>query len=307
MRKFKSKSSHPPRQMRLGNERFHHVGLKQWYTYWRDPYHLMLTVPWWGFLVIVALTYVAVNLTFALAYLTGGNCIENATPGSLLDAFFFSVQTLASIGYGAMYPTTVYANILVTLEALVELIGLAIVTGLAFARFSQPTARVMFTKFAVIQPYHGVPTLMFRTANQRANQILEAKLRVYLLRDEVSAEGHFMRRFYDLKLLHERTPSFTLTWMAMHPINPDSPLSGTSPESLIQTNAQIIVSFSGLDRTVSQAIHARHSYMADEILWNWRFVDLFYQTPEGDRYIDMTHFHEVVPIESKTRAVGDRS
>lgn len=93
----------------------------------------------------------------------------------------------------------------------------------------------------------------------------------------------------------------------MHPINPDSPLSGTSPESLIQTNAQIIVSFSGLDRTVSQAIHARHSYMADEILWNWRFVDLFYQTPEGDRYIDMTHFHEIIPIESKTRAVGDRA
>lgn len=286
----------PPKvQITWRNGRFNILGLGIWYFYWREPYYLLLTIPWSGFLMLMALSYVAINTLFALAYVVGGDCIENTTPGSFLDAFFFSVQTIASIGYGNMHPTTTYANVLVTLEALTSIFGIALMTGLAFARFSQPSARVIFSRVAVINHHNGVPTLMFRIANQRCNQILEAQMRLYLIRDEVSAEGEFMRRFYELQLLRSYTPIFTLTWTAMHPIDENSPLYKFTPEQLVRIKATIIASLSGIDETIAQALHARHSYTATEILLHRQFVDIIYDTPQGDRYIDFTHFHEVMP------------
>lgn len=282
--------------IRIQNGRFQILGMGTWYSYWRDPYHLLLTIPWPGFVALVALAYVITNALFALAYLAVPGSIENAQPGSFWDAFFFSVQTVASIGYGAMYPKTAYANALVTIEAMVGLVGIAVLTGLAFARFARPTARVLFSQVAVVTPYEGVPTLMFRTANQRRNQILEAQMRVYLMQDEVTREGHAMRRFYDLRLLRQRTPSFTLSWTVMHPIDEYSPLSGATRESLIQGRATIVVSLSGIDQTVAQMIHARHTYTAHELLWNHQFVDIFHDTPDGHRYLDYTHFHEAFPL-----------
>lgn len=277
--------------------RFHIMGIGAWYSYWRDPYHLLLTIPWHGFLALTGLAYVAINTLFALAYLAGGDCIANAKHGSFADAFFFSVQTLASIGYGAMYPRTTYANVVVTLEALIGLLAISMNAGLAFARFTRPTARVIFSRVAVIAPYDGVPTLMFRTANQRRNQILEAQMRVYLMRDEVSAEGQKMRRFYDLNLLRSQTPSFTLTWTVMHAIDEGSPLYGETADSLSRMQATIVISLSGIDETVAQTIHARHSYSPLDIVWNRRFVDIFSNTADGHRYIDYTHFHHVQPLE----------
>jgi inward rectifier potassium channel len=272
------------------------VGSNKWYSYWRDPYHLLLTVPWIGFLVIVTLGYIASNTFFALAYLLGGNGIANARPGNFFDAFFFSIQTMASIGYGAMYPQTLYANILVTIESLLGLMGLAMGTGLAFARLSQPTARVIFSRVAVVDLYDGVPTLMFRTANKRRNQILEAELRVRLARDEVNAEGLSMRRVYDLPLVRSQNPSFALSWTAMHPIDESSPLYKATPEILAQQEASIIITLIGIDETVSQTIHARYVYVARDILWNMRFVDIMLRTLDGDRYLDYSRFHDVTPL-----------
>ncbi|MBD2771408.1 ion channel [Iningainema tapete] len=289
----------PKVHIKIEDGRFQIMGMGSWHNYWRDPYHLMLTISWSGFFIISSGSYVAINTLFALAYLAGGDCIENARPGSFLDAFFFSVQTLASIGYGAMYPKTTYANTIVTIEAMMGLVGIAVMTGLAFARFSKPSARVVFSRVAVIAPYDGVPTLMFRTANKRRNQILEAQLRVYLMRDEVSAEGQFMRRFYDMNLVRSQTPSFTLTWTAMHPIDESSPLYGMTAESLIATKTSIVASLSGIDETVVQVIHARHTYSAHDILLNNRLVDVIYHTPDGHRYIDYNYFHEVVSLESE--------
>lgn len=270
-----------------------------WHSYWRDPYHLLLTIPWSGFLVFVVLLYGILNALFALFYLAGGNSVANAQPGDFWDAFFFSVQTLASIGYGNLYPQTFYANTVVTVEALVELLGFALVTGLAFARFSQSTAHVVFSHFAVVAPYNGVPTLMFRTANQRGNQIVEAQMRVYLLRDEVSLEGQFMRRLYPLRLLRSQTPSFALTWTAIHPIDSESPLQNQTTESLTQLKAQIVISLSGIDETVAQAVHARHIYQVQEILWNYRLSDIIHETKTGEPYMNFSHFHEVVPLKSE--------
>ncbi|MBW4675783.1 MAG: ATP-sensitive inward rectifier potassium channel 10 [Desmonostoc geniculatum HA4340-LM1] len=287
----------PHIHIQVRDGKFEIMGMGAWYSYWRDPYHLLLTISWTGFLILICVFYVTINALFALAYLVGGDCIANARPGSFLDVFFFSVQTLASIGYGAMYPKTTYANIIVTIEAMIGLVGIAVMTGLAFARFSRPTARVMFSRVAVITVHDAKPTLMFRTANQRRNTILEAQMRVYLMRDEVTLEGQFMRRIYDLKLLRHQTPSFSLSWSVVHIIDEFSPLYGMTGESLIQTNSMLIVSLSGIDETVSQVVHARHSYSAKEILWNNRFVDIFHETADGHRYIDYNRFHDVLPLD----------
>ncbi|MGF1566964.1 MAG: ion channel [Nodosilinea sp.] len=267
---------------------------------WRDLYHRLLTLSWPGFIGSLALTYLAINLLFALAYVADANAIANARPKSLLDAFFFSVQTMASIGYGAMYPQTVYANSLVVLEALVGLLFIAVITGLSFARFSLPTARIVFSQYAVIAPYNGVSTLMFRAANKRRNRILEAHLWVTLVRDEKTAEGEFFRHFYDLELARSHSPLFGLSWTAMHPIDAHSPLFGETPASLAAAAAEIIVILAGIDETMAQTIHGRHSFVADEILWHHQFLDILGWTTDGRRSIDFRNFHGVKEIKKST-------
>lgn len=264
--------------------------------HWRDFYHLMLTISWPGFFFLLVVLYVAVNAGFALAYLAGGDGIENAQPGSFADAFFFSVQTMASIGYGALYPKTFYVNTIVAIEALAGLLGLAMATGLMFARFSRPTARVLFSQVAVIAPFNGQPTLTFRTANQRRNQILAAQLRVTFVRDESNDEGQFMRRLYDLKLVRSETPIFGQTLTVMHPIDETSPLYGETPRSLAEAEAAIVVMLVGIDETVAQSVHARHVYAAQDVLWNMQFVDIFARLPDGRRSIDYSRFHDVIPL-----------
>ena len=266
------------------------------HSQWHDPYHLLLTVSWSKFLALIVASYVAINTLFALLYLAGGDSIKNAHPGSFLDAFFFSVQTMATIGYGAMYPQTNYANLLVSLEALVGLLGVAMATGLMFARFSRPTARVIFSRVAVIAPHNGLPCLMLRVANERRNQILEAQMGLSLLRDEITMEGHFIRRFYDLKLVRSQTRIFALSWIVMHVIDENSPLYGETPESLAEANADIVATLMGIDETVSQTVHARRYYLTDEILWNMRFVDILVKKPDGRRLLDFTRFHEIEPV-----------
>jgi inward rectifier potassium channel len=272
-------------------------GLGVWHSYWRDPYHLLLTVSWPGFIVLTTVVYLAINTFFALLYMLGSDNIANARPGSFLDHFFFSVQTLASIGYGAMYPQTIYANSIVAIEAMFGLVGIAVMTGLAFARFSRPTAKVIFSKHAVIAPHGGIPALMFRTANQRRNQILEAQLNVYLMRDEITEAGDYMRRIYDLPLLRNRTPSFSLSWTVFHLIDETSPLYGMSLDAIAQANTTLVVSLSGTDDTVAQTIHARHTYAHQDLKWDHQLVDIFHHTETGDNYLDYTHFHDIKPLE----------
>lgn len=266
------------------------------HSHWRDPYHLLLTINWPQFIMLLVASYVATNTLFALLYLLGGDCIKNARPGSFLDAFSFSVQTMATIGYGAMYPQTDYANLLVCIEALVGLLGVAMATGLMFARFSRPTARVLFSRVAVIAPHNGEPTLMIRVANERRNQILEAQIGLSLLRDEVTKEGQFIRRLYDLKLVRSQTRTFALSWLVMHVIDENSPLYGETPESLAEAQVDIVATLTGIDETVAQTVYARQYYITDEILWNVSFVDIFSKKPDGRRLLDFTRFHDVTPV-----------
>src|SRR5947208_2743005 len=207
-----------------------------------DLYHLLLTSSWPRLLGLLAIGYAAANALFALGYLIEPDAIENARPGSFADAFFFSVQTMATIGYGRMVPRTFLANTLVTLETLTGLLGLAMVTGLVFAKFSRPTARVLFSRVAVIGWRDGVRAFMFRMANERGNNIVEAQVHVALARQEVTAEGESVRRFYDLELARRLNTIFPNTWTVIHPIVDGSPLHHATATSLAVEDAPIVAS-----------------------------------------------------------------
>ena len=199
----------------------------------RDLYHHTLRMGWCPFLLLGGIVYIALNAGFALVYLVEPGGIANARPGAFADAFFFSVQTMASIGYGQMYPRTTYANLVMTVEAASGLFILALATGLVFARFSRPTARILFSRVAVIGPHNGRPTLSLRLANQRRNQILQAEVAVNLLRDEETAEGAMLRRFYELKLQRYRTPVLAMSFPSLSkvsvPLPSDRAVSVSSP------------------------------------------------------------------------------
>lgn len=268
---------------------------------WHDLYHWLLSLSWPQFLLVITFVYLSANFLFALIYLTAGDGIANAKPGSLTDAFFFSIQTLSTVGYGSMHPQSFYTQILVTVEILVGLVLIAILTGLMFARFSRPTAKVLFSNVAVICPYDGIPTLMFRAANRRDSHILEAQIQVNFLRNEISQEGHQLRRFYDINLIRSRTPVFGLSWLIMHQIDEKSPLFGETLESIEKSEGEIWITLTGIDETFSQTIHARHSYTLSDIVWNQRFVDIFARKYNGERYIDLSRFHDVIPLSVNTQ------
>ncbi len=257
-----------------------------------DLYVRLLAASWQRLACLIVLLYLAANALFALAYLAIGG-IENARPGSFADAFFFSVQTMSTIGYGKMAPVGLAANLLVTLQVLSGFAFFALLTGLVFSKFSRPTARVLFSNVAVISPYDGVPHLMLRLANERSNRIVDANIHLVVLRKETTKEGHDMRRFHDLPLVRSRVPILQLTWTVMHRIDETSPLYHTTAQTLRDSDAEIIVSLTGLDETLSQTIHARYSYVAEDILCNAAFVDILNRRGDGRLDVDYHRFHEV--------------
>jgi inward rectifier potassium channel len=261
-----------------------------------DFYHDILTNSWPVFFLKLALAFVAVNLGFAVLYVADRHGIANARPGSYLDAFFFSVQTLGTLGYGVMAPRTLYTNLLVTVESFTGILTIALFTGIIFARFSRPFARVVFSQVAVVTPFDGIPTLMFRAANQRGEAMLDASVTVTLARQHTSLEGITMRRFQELKLVRSSSSLFALSWTVMHPIDQDSPLHGLSPQDMEDRDMEIVVTLSGLDEILADRIYCRHAYWADEIVWNQRFVDVISVTDSGRRMVDLTRFHDTQDI-----------
>jgi inward rectifier potassium channel len=260
----------------------------------RDFYHWVLTIPWWVFYVCLISTYLSLNILFASLYWLDPDGVANARPHSFVDAFFFSVQTISTIGYGVMTPKSLYANIVMTAEAFAGLGMVAIATGLIFSRVSRPTARVMFSRIAVITPFDGVPALMFRAANQRGNQILEAEASVNLFGEVTTVEGHNMRRFQPLQLVRSRQPMFALSWTLMHFIDETSPLFGATADSLQADSAEIVVALSGVDEIFAQRIYARHSYLPDEIIWNRMLADVLTTNEDGDRVVNYYNFHKLL-------------
>jgi len=260
----------------------------------RDFYHALLRLPWWATISAIGSAFLVANALFALAYLLLGG-VEHAAPGSFADAFFFSVQTMGTIGYGAMYPSSTAANLLVVAESIVSLLLTAISTGVVFAKLSRSTARCVFTRHAVIAPQEGVPTLMFRVGNERGNQIVDAQMRVVYYRTERMRDGRMYYHPFDLALVRDRTLSLTRSWNVLHVIDDTSPLRGETPESLLAQEVELQVMLIGLDDVTMQTVHARHTYFSKNLLWGARLADVISETPEGDLLLDLHRFHDVEP------------
>ena len=256
-----------------------------------DLYHRFLRISWAKALGAMVVVFLSINVIFATIYdLVGG--IDHARPGSFADAFFFSVQTMATIGYGDMHPSTMAANCVMVSESMVSLLVTALVTGLMFAKFSVSNARIVFTREVAIHPMDELPTLTFRLGNARGNQIVEAQLRVVLMRTETTKEGVVFYRMHDLSLRRERSQAFTRSWTALHTIDEKSPLFGATPETLVRDEIELIVSVIGVDDTSMQQVHARHTYDANQILFGARHVDILLEQ-DGDFVLDLTKFHDL--------------
>ncbi len=261
---------------------------------WSDLYHVTLRLSWPRFLAAGFGLAVALNLVFALLYLAVGG-LEGGTMGAFADAFYFSVQTMSTVGYGNLHPVTHPANLLASLEAMLGMTGFALAAAVSYARVSRPSARLLFSRVAVVARHEGRPALMFRCANRGYNHILEAKVAVTLVQTEATPEGERMRGFHELALKHPSTPVFALPWTIIHPIDADSPLHGRTQEQLAQAGAEIIVLLSGIDDAYGQAVHARHSYIATELRWDARFADVLTRARDGRTRIDLRRFHDVQP------------
>jgi len=273
---------------RIGASRVTYIGLPR--DGWRDVYHILLTIPIAAFIGVMLVAFLAINVLFALLYVIDPGGVSGARAGSIADAFFFSVQTLGTLGYGVMAPRSLYCNLVVTAEVFVSIFNLAVAAGVLFARISRPTARIMFSKIAVVAPFEGRPTLMFRAANRRRNRVVEAEVSVTLIRDVQTLEGKTLRRFDELPVLRARHPLFILTWQVMHRIDEASPLHGQTRQSLLAQRAEILVVMKGLDETFASTIHARGSYTPDEILWGSGLADIFTVDSAGRRAIDFRRF-----------------
>jgi inward rectifier potassium channel len=257
-----------------------------------DIYHAILMAPWWLTFVELLGFFIVINMIFAVLYLADPRGLKGMAPNDFWNAFLFSVQTIGSINYTVFVPQTLYANVIVSMEAFAGILIIALFTGIIFARFSRPFARVVFSRTAVITPFDGVPTLMFRTANQRGNQVLDASMRVTLAYQHTTREGLTIRRFTELKLVRDRTSLFALSWTLMHHIDEASPLYGLTLEAMYERQMEIIAMLSGTDDTMAEQIYARHAYQPDDILWNKHFVDVLSMTPSGRRVVDLTRFHD---------------
>jgi len=271
------------------------VGIKR--STLSDVYYFLIASRWRVVLLIYAMGYLLANAAFALVYTwTGG--IASARPGSYSDAFFFSAETLGTIGYGVFAPQSFPAHVVATFENMVGLLMLAMFTGITFAKFSRPRGRVIFSDVAIVAPRDGVPTLSFRVANERVNHVVQATLRVTLVRFEETREGERFRRMFDLPLTRSESPAFVLTWLALHPIDEKSPLHGVTREGFAEGLMEILVTFTGWDETLAQTIYARQSYVGAELRWNHRFRDVIRMAPDGSRQIDYARFHETDALAS---------
>lgn len=255
-----------------------------------DAYHFLRTASWSRILALFAAFFLVANLVFAAILWLGGARVMNAH--GFLDDFWFSVQTMGTIGYGYLAPADALANTVVTVESFVGILLTALVTGIIFSRFSTPSARVIFSKVALITEHDGRRVLQFRMANERATAIVEATIRVYMTRDERLANGEAWRRVYDLPLMRSTSPVFALSFLAIHPIDEASPLFKKTAVDLRESNLNVIVTFTGIDDRLAATVHSRYLWTWNDIVFDQRYVDMFKTDGDGKRYLDLAPMHD---------------
>jgi inward rectifier potassium channel len=261
-----------------------------------DLFHHFMTVSWPRLFATLAGFFIVFDLLFGFLYYLVPGCIANLNPPGFAGDFFFSVETLATVGYGEMHPATFYGHSIAMIEIFVGLMSLALITGLMFARFSRPQARFLFTKNGVVRPVAGRSTLMFRAANERQNVVQDASARLRMMRDEITEEGYRIRRIADLPLLRSQHPMFSLGWTIMHVIDDASPLRSETAESLVESKTAFILSVSGTDENTGQTLMARSEYSGADIRWNATFHDILEEAPDGTIIVDYSKFHDIEPL-----------
>ncbi|HEY3598159.1 MAG TPA: ion channel [Paraburkholderia sp.] len=264
---------------------------------WQDLYHRALVMKWPVFFASLAALFLLLNTAFASLYMLGDAAIANQFPLGFAGAFFFSVETLATVGYGDMHPQTIYGHVVATLEIFVGMSGIALATGIIFARFSRPRAQIIFARYAVVRPIEGRTTLMVRAANARQNVIVEARARLRLMRLETTLEGYTIRRIRDLTLVRDQHPAFLFGWNLMHVIDEASPLFGETAETLAKQETELLITIEGSDENTSQTMQARYAWDSDDIRWQHRYVDVI-REEAGVSHVDYTHFDEVLPLDA---------
>lgn len=263
---------------------------------WRDSYHWVLSLTWPRFALFLASSYVIINLIFGALYAARPGCIADLEPGSFPYAFFFSVETLATVGYGHNYPATVYGHIIVTIEIFLGMIWIAVITGLIFVRFARPTARIVFSNCLLIAPHDGRLSLMFRVANLRHTSMAEAEFRIIYSRDEHVLEGEDIRRFYYLKVYPDRMISFPAALTIRHTIDESSPLYGVTAERLEKEDAFFLASTVSLELVMAASVQSQQDYDLDDIRFGERFVDVYSELPDGRFSVDYGRLHETEPV-----------
>jgi inward rectifier potassium channel len=282
--------------LRAGQVEFVKVGTDAWR--WRDVYRWLLGLRWPQFAAFVAAVYVGLNLFFALFYSLDPRSVAGTTTSEwFLDCFFFSVQTLATVGYGHMYPQTIYGHVVSTVEIMTGVFLLAVMTGLIFVRFSRPIARVAFSNAIVIAPLNGKPTLMVRIGNENQHSMVEAEFRIMFSRDEPLAEGGDFRFFYDLKLHFDRLTVFPAALTLRHTIDEQSPLFGATPELLKAGRALFLVSVVGIDPVIAAAVQTQKDYRANDVLFGHRFVEIYTEHGGGRLTVDYGRLHDTEPAQ----------
>ena len=295
------KRPRPPISTRVGRTEFLKINAAQ--RGWRDTYHWILCLSWPRFIAFLLAVYFAINLIFATAYALGGPCIGEMTPGSFPAALFFSIETLATVGYGHMYPATDYGHIIVTIEIIVGTFWVAVITGLIFVRFARPTARILFSDVILIAPFDGRLSLMFRVANLRHTSMAEAEFRMIYSRDEQVQEGEEIRRFYELKVYPERMISFPAAMIIRHTIDEESPLYGISSERLQKEDAFFVASTLSLELVMAASVQSAQDYAVEDVRFGERFVDVYTQLEDGRLTVDYGRLNETEPVPGYTAIV----
>lgn len=288
------KRSSAPIKVQVGHREFIKVNATKYD--WRDIYHLILTFSWPRFAALVLGVWVLINVFFATLYLLGGPCIAELSPGSFSDAFFFSVETLATVGYGHAYPDTLYGHWVTTLEIMVGLFGIAVMTGLIFVRFSRPTARIMFSDVAVVAPFDGLPTLMVRLANLRHHAMVEAEFRLLFMRTELTKEGEDVRRFYPLRLQFDHLISVPAALTLRHVIDETSPLFGLTPEDMKLADCRMLASIVCVDPVMQAPVQSQTEYVCEQLTWNRRFAEIYTEDSVGRYTVDYSKFHDTIDL-----------
>ena len=261
----------------------------------RDPYHLAVTLTWPQFLAGLLATYMCVNLVFAVLYTLVPGAVANARPGSLADAFFFSFETLATVGYGEMYPGSLYGHLIACAEIASGLGFTAIMTGLVFVRFSRPRAKFLIADRLVVCMHNGTPTLMLRVGNGRTTPLGEAQARLNVLLQEISAEGMRVRSVQELKLLRGRIPIFPLTWTLMHVMDEKSPLHGMSSQDMIEGDTNLFLSIEARDPSLAATVHELRTFAPQDVAFGMRYVDTISWEADGTPLADMTKLNGMEP------------